>query len=169
MPRFIVLYVRVVDRVNRIIGLATLYMIFAMIGVLFYSTFSKAFAFPALWTLDFAQFLMMAYFMLGGAYALQLGGHVRMDLLYSTWSERTQNRWDSVTILCLIFFLVVLLIGAVSSTIYSIQFMERSFSAWRPYMWPIKVIMTFGIFMMLLQSISEFFKNLAAARGEPLK
>ena len=72
-------------------------MIFAMMGVLFYSSVSKTFFHPPLWTLEFAQFLMVAYFLLGGAYSLQLKGHVRMDLLYGMWSERTQSRWDVFT------------------------------------------------------------------------
>ncbi|MEC7912752.1 MAG: C4-dicarboxylate ABC transporter, partial [Chloroflexota bacterium] len=38
----------------------------------------------------------------------------------------------------------------------------------RPYMWPIKLIMTLGIFLMLLQLISQFFKDLAGAKGEKL-
>ena len=30
-----------------------------------------------------AQFLLAAYYLLGGAYSMQLDAHVRMDLLYS--------------------------------------------------------------------------------------
>jgi TRAP-type mannitol/chloroaromatic compound transport system permease small subunit len=90
MPKVIVYYVRAVDRMNRKIGRAVMYMIFVMVGVLFYSSISKALGIPSLWTLDIAQFLMVAYFILGGAYALQLGGHVRMDLLYGNWSDKTK-------------------------------------------------------------------------------
>jgi TRAP-type mannitol/chloroaromatic compound transport system permease small subunit len=168
MPKVIVYYVRAVDRMNRKIGRAVMYMIFVMVGVLFYSSISKALGIPSLWTLDIAQFLMMAYFILGGAYALQLGGHVRMDLLYGNWSDKTKARVDAVTILFLIFYLSVLLIGSISSTIYSIQYAERGFGPWRPLMWPIKVIMSTGILLVLIQAIAEFFKDLAAARGEPL-
>ena len=80
MPNFIKHYVRIVDRVNYVVGRATMYLIFAMIGVLFYSSVSKTFFFSALWTLEFAQFLMVAYFLLGGAYSVQLKGHVLRPL-----------------------------------------------------------------------------------------
>jgi TRAP-type mannitol/chloroaromatic compound transport system permease small subunit len=105
---------------------------------------------------------------LGGAYSLQMDSHVRMDLLYGSWSPRTQIIWDAFTILFMIFYLALLLYGAVSSTIYAVEFQERSFSIWQPYMWPIKSIMTFGIIMMLLQAFSQLFKDIAAARGHPL-
>ncbi|HUG61585.1 MAG TPA: TRAP transporter small permease subunit [Methylomirabilota bacterium] len=168
MPGFIAGYVRIVERINRVVGRTVMYMIFAMVGVLFYSSVSKEFGNPALWTLDTAQFLMVAYFILGGAYTMQLDGHVRMDLFYGTFTERAKSRWDTVTVFCLIFYLVILLIGAVYSTIYAIQFQEVASGAWRPYMWPIKVVMTFGILLMLLQAIAQFFKDLAVARGVPL-
>src|SRR5690606_27306921 len=98
-------------------------------------------------------------------YCLQRGSDVRMDLLYSTWTDRQRAWVDAFTIFCLLFFLGVLLYGAVESTQYAIEFGERSYSAWRPYMWPIKLLMCVGIFLMLLQAISEFFKDIAKIRG----
>ena len=146
-----------------------MYMIFVMIGVLFYSSIAKTFFHPALWTLEFAQFLMVSYFLLGGAYSLQLKGHVRMDLLYSQGSKLTRSKWDTFTSIFLITYLVVLLFGSLSSLTYAIEYGERSYSSWRPYMWPVKLVMATGIFLMLLQAISQFFKDIAAARGEPLE
>jgi len=146
-----------------------MYMIFLMIGVLFYSSIAKTFFHPALWTLEFAQFLMVSYFLLGGAYSLQLKGHVRMDLLYSQGSERTRSKWDTFTSIFLITYLVVLLFGSLSSLTYAIEYGERSYSSWRPYMWPVKIVMATGILLMLLQAISQFFKDFAMARGEPLE
>ena len=168
MPIFIQQYVRIVDKVNRVIGRAAMYMIFVMAGVLIYSSVSKVFFVPALWTFEVAQFLMVAYFLLGGAYSIQLDSHVRMDLIYGSWSERRKLWIDVFTIFFLIAYLILLLTGAILSTEYAISYGERSYSAWRPYMWPIKVVMTFGIVMMLLQVIAQFFKDLAKARGKPL-
>lgn len=169
MPKFITSYVRIVDAVNYRIGRVTMLLIFIMVGVLFYSSITKAFFNPALWTFEFSQFLMVTYFMLGGPYSIQLGGHVRMDLLYGNWKPKTQNSWDAVTSIILIGYLVMLLYGSIDSAIYAIEFKERSYSIWRPYMWPIKFIMVFGIALMLLQAISQFFKDIAAAIGKPIE
>ncbi len=168
MPRAIKLYVRAVDTVNRVVGRVAMFLIFAMMGILFYSSVSKTFFLPSLWTLEMAQFVMVAYYLLGGGYSLQIDDHVRMDLFYGSWSPKTRAWIDVFTVFFLIFYLVILLYGGLSSTQYAIEYGERSYSAWRPYMWPIKVISCVGILLMLLQAIAIFFKDIAKIRGETL-
>lgn len=154
-------YVRVVDAINYRLGRIVMYGIFVMIAILLWSSISKTFSVPSLWTLEMAQFAMVAYYILGGPYSLQLGSNVRMDLLYGEWSERRKAGTDAFTVLFLIFYLAILLWGGIDSTIYSFKYGgERSPTAWRPYLWPIKVIMITGIALMLLQAISELFKDI---------
>lgn len=158
-------YVRFVEALNYRVGRIVMYGIFVMVGVLLWSSVSKTFFLPSLWTLETAQFAMVAYYMLGGAYSIQLGSNVRMDLFYSSWSPRKKAWFDSFSVLCLIFFLGVLLYGGIESTQYSLQYGERSYSSWRPYMWPIKIVMCVGILLMLLQSTCELIKDIAHIRG----
>ena len=120
-------FVRVVDAFNRRVGRFAMYLIFAMLAVLLYSSISKTFFTPSIWTLESAQFLMVAYFLLGGAYSMQLDAHVRMDLAYSHWSPRTRAVVDAITVLMLIFYLVMLLVGGISSTEYAIEYKETSY------------------------------------------
>jgi TRAP-type mannitol/chloroaromatic compound transport system permease small subunit len=169
MNRGVHVFVRAVDGMNRVIGRCTMYLIFVMLGVLLYSSLSKTFFTPSIWTLEVAQFLMVSYFLLGGGYSMQLDAHVRMDLLYSRWQPRTRARVDVVTMLLLIFYLGLLLYGGISSTWYALEYDETSYSAWSPYMAPIKIVMTFGVLLMLLQACATFFRNLAEARGESLQ
>jgi TRAP-type mannitol/chloroaromatic compound transport system permease small subunit len=160
-------YVRLVDGMNRWLGRVVMFMIFAMMGILLWSSISKTFFLPALWTLEMAQFAMVAYYMLGGPYSIQLGSNVRMDLLYGGWSRRRKALTDAITVFFLIFYLAILLWGGIDSTIYSFQYGgERSPTAWRPYLWPIKVTMCVGIFLMLLQALSELCKDILRIRGE---
>jgi TRAP-type mannitol/chloroaromatic compound transport system permease small subunit len=161
-------YVRVVDAVNYRIGRLAMYLIFVMVGILLWSSISKTFFLPSHWTLEMAQFAMVAYYILGGAYSIQLGSNVRMDLLYGSWSDRRKAWFDAFTVLVLIFYLGVLLYGAIDSTSYSLQYNERSPTAWRPYLWPIKIVMCIGITLVLLQAISELFKDVAKIRGVSL-
>lgn len=90
---------------------------------------------------------------------MQLGSSVRMDLFYSTWSDRKKAWVDSFTVLFLIFYLGVLLYGGIDSTLYAIKYQEHSPSLWRPLMWPVKSLMCFGILLMLLQAVSELCKD----------
>jgi len=199
MPRIIVSYVRIVEAVNYRVGRMAMYLIFVLMAILMWSSISKTFFSPALWTLETAQFVMVAYYLLGGPYSMQLNSHVRMDLVYGSWSIKTKAWVDAFTIFGLIFYLVILLQGAIGSTAYSLgqpynmgiyEFygnlitafftggpsaasevlghMERSATSFRPYLWPIKSIATLGIFLMLLQAIAVFFKDIATIRGEEL-
>ena len=145
-----------------------MYGLFVIFGVLLWSSISKTFFLPSLWTLEIAQFAMVAYYILGGPFSLQIGANVRMDLFYGGWTDRKKAWFDAFSILLLIFYLGVLLFGAIDSTTYSLQYNERSPTAWRPLLWPIKIIMCVGIFLMLLQAISEFFKDIAKLKGKEI-
>ena len=226
MPRVIKAYVRYVEAANYRMGRMAMYLIFVLMAVLLLSTFSKLLfelssdrsilaGYPATewlrlwladfeirpttWTLETAQFVMVAYYLLGGPYSMQLNSHVRMDLVYGSWSIKTKAWVDAFTIFGLIFYLVILLQGALGSTAYSLGqpynmgmvefygtlvsglfsagfegftdalgYMERSATSWKPFLWPIKSIATLGIFLMLLQAIAVFFKDIATIRGEEL-
>lgn len=166
MQSFMLGYVRVVDRVNYLIGRVVMYGIFVMVGILMWSTISKAIAVPSLWTLEVAQYAMVAYYLVGGPYSIQLGSNVRMDLFYGSWSDRRKAQVDVITVLFLIFYLGVLFYGGFDSMMYSYEYQQRSPSAWRPFIWPVKAIMITGIFLMLLQAISELFKDILKLRGK---
>ncbi|HHS93824.1 MAG TPA: TRAP transporter small permease subunit [Rhodobacterales bacterium] len=166
MPKIVVAYVHIVDKVNYFIGRIMMYGIFFLIGVLMYSIIAKqAFTIPPFWTLEVAQFTLVAYYLLGGAYSIQLGANVRMDLFYSQWSTRRKAWVDSFTVILLIFYLSVMLFGGVESMLYSIKYQQHSASMWRPLIWPVKAIMVSGVFLMLLQAISELIKDIATLRG----
>lgn len=161
-------FIRVVDGFNLKVGRFAMYLIYPMAAILLYSTFMRvAFGIPVNWVLEMSQFLLSAYYLLGGAYAMQLDGHVRMDLFYNRMSPRNRAVTDAITILFIIFYLVVLLGGGVSSTNYAITYAQKNYTSWAPPLWPIKMIMTFGIFLLLLQCISNLFKDLKAARRRP--
>ncbi|MEZ4629403.1 MAG: TRAP transporter small permease subunit [Deinococcales bacterium] len=154
-------YIAIVDAINYRLGRITMYGIFVLMAILLWSIISKAFFKPSLWTLEMAQFCMVAYYMLGGPYSIQLDANVRMDLFYGSWSPQTKAWVDAFSVICLIFYLGVLLYGGFDSFYYSLQYGgERSATVWRPYLWPIKLIICFALVMMILQSISELFKDI---------
>ncbi len=195
MPKLIRYYIHGVDWFNRKVGRFVMYGIFVMMGILLWSSFSKTFLTPSMWTLEMAQFTMVAYYVLGGPYSVQMGSNVRMDLFYGEWTLRQRAIVDAMTVFFLGFYLVILIHGAVGSSAYSlghfgvepytfykdlvmayitggkeaaseiIGYIERSPTAWRPVLWPIKLIMVFGFILMLLQAISELLKDIARIRG----
>lgn len=158
-------YVRIVDRINYVLGRIMMYGLFVMIGILLWSTISKQmFVVPSYWTLEMAQFALVAYYLVGGPYSIQMESNVRMDLFYGEWSTRKKAWFDSFTVVLLIFYLGVLLYGGIDSTLYAIEYNERAPTLWRPLLWPVKTVMCFGIFLMLLQAVSELIKDIAKIR-----
>ena len=168
MPLFLIRYVHFVEKWNERIGRFAMYLLFALMAVLMWGAFARTAWHPQIWTDEMGQFLLAGYFMLGGAYALQMGSAVRMDVFYANWSTRTKALVDVITIFTLIFYLGVLLWGAVDSTVYAFTYNERAPTAWRPYLWPIKVTMCVGFVLMILQSLTYLFRDIATIRGETI-
>lgn len=169
MPRAARVFVRYVEAVNRAVGRVVMLLIFVMIGILLYASISRTvFDVPIAWVMEMGQFLLAAYYLLGGGYSMQINSHVRMDLLYGRLSPKKMAFTDTITSFFLVFYLVVLLMGGISSTEYAITYQQVNYTAWAPLLWPIKLIMTIGIGLMLLQAVAFFFKDLARMRGEDI-
>tara|TARA_B100000029_G_scaffold260098_1_gene256619 strand:- start:629 stop:1138 length:510 start_codon:yes stop_codon:yes gene_type:complete len=169
MDLFIKNYVKFTDMVCVKVGRITMYLVFAMMFILILSFVTRNIInFPLIWIIEMAQFIITAYYILGGSYSMITDDHVRMDLFYSKFSEKNKARMDAFTSIFLFFYLVTLLYGSISSLNYTIETNQRLFTAWRPYVWPIKSLMTFGILLMLLQTLSMFFKDLYRIRGKKI-
>lgn len=169
MPKAIRLFVKYVDALNYGVGRFAMYLIFVMAACLLYSTFSRVvLGVPVNWVLEMSQFILSAYYLLGGAYAMQQGAHVRMDLFYDRFPVKKKALTDVITILCVIFYLGVMLAGGLSSTNYAIVYSQKNYTSWAPLLWPIKSIMTLGVFLLLLQCLSNLIKDFAIWRGTPI-
>lgn len=169
MPNIIQTYVRWIDRISDYVGLIAMYLIFLMVGILLLDAITRnVIDIPLHWCIEAAQFTLAAYYFMGGPKTMKDGDHVRMDLLYDRLSSRGKHKMDIVTLACLMFYLVVLFFGSISSLNYAIATGETRFSMWNPSMIPIKSLMVGCIGLMIAQTLSEFFKHIAALRGESL-
>lgn len=106
--------------------------------------------------------LYASVFLLGVPYALRVGGHVRVDLIYERFSAK---RKAVIDMLGCIFFLFPFcaLVGW-----YGIDFARESFELGEtsgdpgglPYRWIIKSVIPFAFFAMLISGIGLFLKSL---------
>ena len=167
--RFISAYVRLTDRVSDYVGYLAASLIFAMGGVLLFDAVTRnLIKMPVHWAVELTQFMLVAYYFMGGPFTLKNHEHVRMDLWYATLSERGKAKVDLATVWCLIFYLGVLLTGSISSLQYAIATNEKRFSIWNPSVIPIKALLTVCLVLMLLQAFALVFKHVATLRGEKL-
>ena len=169
MPRFISLYVKFVDLICEKVGRFVMYGIFIMMFLLILSFVTRNIInFPLMWIIEMAQFTITAYYLLGGGYSMLSDDHVRMDLFYGKLSEKGKAKMDIFTSFFLIFYLAILFFGSITSLIYTIETKQKLFTAWAPYVWPIKTLMLIGILLMLLQAFSSLFKNIAYAKSRKI-
>jgi TRAP-type mannitol/chloroaromatic compound transport system permease small subunit len=167
--RLIAAYVRVTDKLSDYVGYLAASLVFAMGGVLLFDAVTRnLIKMPVHWAVELTQFMLVAYYFMGGPFTLKNHSHVRMDLWYATLSERGKAAMDLATVWCLIFYLGVLLIGSISSLQYAIATNEKRFSIWNPSVIPIKALLTVCLVLMLLQAFALVFKHVATLRGEKL-
>jgi TRAP-type mannitol/chloroaromatic compound transport system permease small subunit len=162
-------YVKWVDAISDRVGAVAMALIVVMIGVLLLDAITRnVIRMPLHWCIEVAQFTLAAYYFMGGPMTLKNENHVRMDLIYSHLSRRGQHWLDLITIGCLLFYLIVLLIGSISSLQYAIATNETRFSIWNPSMIPIKALMVACLVLMVLQAVSLGFKHAYAINGKPI-
>jgi TRAP-type mannitol/chloroaromatic compound transport system permease small subunit len=121
---------------------------------------------PTSWALDVTTMSFGTLFMLGAAYALLQGAHVRTDMLWEKFSDRKKGIIDSVAYV--LFFLpsmAVLFAISIDDFFYSLSINEKSTSSlWQPVIWPLRAVIPLAAALLFLQAISELMKSLWAAR-----
>lgn len=121
---------------------------------------------PTVWAYDMTFMTYGAFFMLGSAYTLMRGAHIRTDSLYGGWSIRTQGIVDATCYL-LLFFPPLLIFLWVTWDFFIVSFGrgERSVtSPWMPAIYPLKFVMPLTCALLLLQGVAEFLRSVHAAR-----
>ena len=169
MPKLISLYVNIVDTICEKVGRFVMYWVFFMMFLLILSFVTRNIINSSLmWIIEMAQFTITAYYLLGGGYSMLSDDHVRMDLFYGKLTSKGKAKMDIFTSIFLIFFLAVLFFGSITSLIYTIETKQKLFTAWAPYVWPIKSLMLLGILLMLLQAFSTLFKDIANLQNKKI-
>jgi len=167
MPQLIRAYVRIVDRVSDYVGYLAASLIFFMGATLLLDAVTRnVLNMPVHWAIELTQFTLAAYYFMGGPFTLKNDSHVRMDLWYANLSPRGKAKLDLFTVWCMIFYLVVMLVGSISSLQYAIETNEKRFSMWNPSVIPIKALLTACLVLMLLQAFALVFRHIATLRGE---
>jgi len=114
---------------------------------------------PRVWTDEISRFVFGAHFMLCAAYGLLYGSHVRIDLFVSALSQKAQAIISIICYLLLFFpFVAVWLYYGWEYFYASWLSAETSFTFWAPVLYPIKFVIPFAAFLLIIQGISEVIK-----------
>jgi TRAP-type mannitol/chloroaromatic compound transport system permease small subunit len=155
-----------IDRFTDMIGLWVAWLNVPLVLAVSYEVVARYFFnAPTIWVFDVTYMLYGTIFMLGAAYALHKGAHIRTDFFFESWSTRTKGVIDSVAYLALFFpSLILFLVVSSEEGWYAFVINETSEQTpWRPILWPFKWVIPLTCILLLIQGVSEVIKSLHAA------
>lgn len=166
-PRAYVAVIRTIDRFTEWSGYVFLGLLVPLILANVVEVFARyVLRDPTVWALEVTTMSYAALFMLGSPLALLKGAHVRTDVLWNAFSDRTKGKIDSLAFL--LFFLptmTVLFFISVDDFIEALRITERSSSgAWMPILWPLRGVVPLAACLLFVQGVSELMKSLWAWR-----
>ena len=159
---------RHIDNISNCVGKLASFLILCSMGVVLFEVLMRyALSLPTTWCYEMSLFIFGTFAALGGAYTFLHGGHVRMDIVHSRLSPRGKAIMDLVTFIFVFIFLGVLVWKGWEFAWRAFQLSERTDSAWGPLLWPTKLIIPIAAFLMLLQGLAKFVRDIfmATARG----
>ena len=163
-----------VDAFNAAIGRGIALVIFVMIGVIMYETVARYFFnAPTPWAHDVSGWLQVGYVFLGGAFALQRGYLVRVDILYIHMPPRLQAVVD-LTISSALFgtFAVVMIWKGSEFAALALRMGEISSTGiWKGPVYPAKFMVPIGVVLLtaawLARCVRQVLRLIDPASVEP--
>jgi len=160
-------YIRFADSLSAWFGKAFGWLVILMtVGMSYEVMVRYLFNRPTPWALDISFIMYGTLFMMGGAYTLSRGGHVRGDFIYRLWSDRTQAKVD-LTLYVLFFFPGILALVFAGWKYASRSWGYAEVSVNSPAGIPIyqfkTVIVAAGI-LLLIQGLAQVFRCIICIR-----
>ena len=159
--------IRAIDRFTDFTGTLVALLGIPLVSGITYEVVARyAFDAPTTWAYEVTYQLYGTLFMLGAAYALHKGAHIRTDFFWEKFSPRTKGIIDSVSYVVFFFpaFITLLVISA-NEAHYAWVIEEVSDQTpWRPVLWPFKAVVPLACLLLLIQGVSEFLKSFYEAR-----
>lgn len=150
-----------IDRLNHVLGTIASWLVLLLVGTVCAEVFWRYYFNSSLfWAYDITYTLYAAFFMLGSAYALKAGAHIRSDFLYQKFPKRIKIAVDVFGYVFLFIpVLAVCFIYGIDSSISSYNNGQRSMTTrWAPPVWPLRSIIPATAALLILQCISETIK-----------
>lgn len=151
-----------VDRINEYAGRIVAFLILGHVCVIVWGVVLRyVFDSPQIWVDEMGLFLFGGYVILGGGYTFLHGEHVNTDILYRRFSQRGKAILDLVTFPLFFSFCAILFWKGMKMAIGAVIIAEKSWSVWGPPVWPIKIAVPVGAFLILLQGVSKLIRDIA--------
>lgn len=159
--------INVIDGFTNVVGLGLSWLVAPLVVAVTWEVVARyVFDAPTIWAFDTTYMLYGTIFMLGAAYTLLKGAHIRTDMLWENYSDRTKGLVDLIAYAAFFFpGLMMIFITSLDDAIYSFQIGERGEqTAFRPILWPFKAVVPLTALLLMIQGISELLKSVYAVR-----
>jgi TRAP-type mannitol/chloroaromatic compound transport system permease small subunit len=155
-----------IDRVSRTVGNTLSWLFLVSVLLTCYEVLmGSAFRAPTSWVHDATTMMSATCFLLGGAYALQGGHHIRITFVYDLLPPRGQRLCDLIGLLLALVYLLALAWFAGMQAVNSIRIVEMSGRAWNfPMPMVIRTALFLGAALLALQAAAELCKLIRARR-----
>lgn len=165
--RPILAFCRVVDRITDIIGRSVSWLLLAAVVISAgNAVVRKLFNVSSNAWLELQWYLYATVFLMAAAFALLKNKHVRIDIVSSRFTKRTQDIIDLVLhIIFLMPFAGLIVYLSVPWFLRSYEIGEMSSNAGGLPIWPAKLLVILGFGLLCLQGLSEIFKRYAIITG----
>lgn len=162
-------FVHTIDQISEWSGKIFSFFLISVMLIIGFNIFMRIFGAPQIWVFDITLFQAGAVYVVGGAYTHLKNRHVRMDVLFDRLSPRTQALLDLITLPGFIVFVGILLwIGAIRGW-ESFLMNEKLVTGFRPIVWPVRLMIPVGGFLLLLQGLAKAIRDFhMVVKGERL-
>ncbi len=158
---------RLIDRINEKFGLIANWLVLAACVISAGNALMRyGFSMSSNAWLEIQWYLFGGMVMLGASHTLKMNEHVRVDVFYSRYSERTRLWLDLVGGILFLLPMAVI-IGWLSWPLFINSYLigETSGNAGGLLRWPVKILIPLGFLLLALQGVSEIIKRAAALTG----
>ena len=154
--------IRFIERITGAFGLLAAWLVVPLVLAICYEVFSRyVLNNPTLWAYEIGYMATGTNFMLGIAYTLRERGHIRIDVLYGRFSDRTRAVIDAIGIafflLPVAFWLSLKLWGYAYEAYLTGE--TTGESAWNPVVWPFRSMFFLGFIILSMQGFVELRKS----------
>ncbi|MGB3222867.1 MAG: TRAP transporter small permease subunit [Desulforhopalus sp.] len=155
---------RAIDILNERVAQIVSWIVILIIASTVYEVIMRyLFNAPTNWVFEFNYLIHGPYFLLLGAYTFAINGHVNVDIIYGRLSARTKAIVNLFTMPLFFFFVLMMFIYGGRFALNSLAFHERLSSAWAPPVYPVKFVIPVAAFLLLLQGIARYIRDLHLA------
>lgn len=122
---------------------------------------------PTIWSFETTTQMYAFHFMILAAFGLLYNAHVSVDILTMYLSAKNRALVEIITYVLFFFpFCIICMYQGISFAQTSWAMKETTWSVFAPPVYPLKTIIPVTFFLLLLQGLSNFFKNILILKGE---